>query len=552
MRNRYRLACLSSRGKFPIDGAGGNPPALRQPSAMERWCSYNTMHSDDSNCTTKREPGDTTRLPMACSHEQAGAGGHPSARDSQLPKEDRLTYNTYDSYASSSKMIDVTKHTLREFLQVPLWHQPVLRAWPKRNLGVRSLSLLRSMVLLRIHEMNPSASFGIAASHCSWALGLSLQAVELRPMGERVSAPYRCSPAGWQLLCVFRSHIVIYFDHSPGASLSNTLLQPMLLNLPFMALKVYLLVMEDKRDEVKPRTSLAHRLAKDDRGPGHRASPLIYKKCRGTTPGSWRPPLSRRRHFYSITRANNARCASQAAMGDATWTGTHRNLCLGFVVIGFEMRVLVLALVQEGKGNNGVAIDKEVEKVATYPLLEDRPLEEIACVVISRAESRVIFKSQKSQAEGIRQRGCTLGRAKNIHCVGDGLFETLVNRGGRNYVICHTRLESLRAFLVHRRARRASPRHSPASRSESRHLTAGARSILRSLTCSSPQSPADHRLTQRKALLPGHKHRRAVHEPNVPKPEVPWFSPFASLVSVYAPCGQSPIVVDSLYGRSAA
>ena len=83
---------------------------------------------------TKREPGGTTQLPVARSHEQADAGGHPPALGGQLPKEDRIGYNTYASYASSSKMLDTTSRTLRESLQLPLWHQPVHHAWPQRNL----------------------------------------------------------------------------------------------------------------------------------------------------------------------------------------------------------------------------------------------------------------------------------------------------------------------------------------------------------------------------------------------------------------------------------
>ena len=35
---------------------------------------------------TKRESGGTTQLPMACSHEQASAGGHPPALDSHLSR----------------------------------------------------------------------------------------------------------------------------------------------------------------------------------------------------------------------------------------------------------------------------------------------------------------------------------------------------------------------------------------------------------------------------------------------------------------------------------
>lgn len=112
----------------------------------------------EANCivgtslSTKGESGGTTQLPVACSHEQTDVGGLPPAPGGQLPKEDRLAYNTFVSCISSIWTLDSTSHTSSESSQLLLWHRPAHHAWPKRNLRVRLLSLRLSMALLQIKQ----------------------------------------------------------------------------------------------------------------------------------------------------------------------------------------------------------------------------------------------------------------------------------------------------------------------------------------------------------------------------------------------------------------
>ena len=225
----------------------------------------------------------------------------------QLPKEDRFGYSTSARLVSNNHMPSATGHIPCESRQAFLPQIDTRHTWPGRSLRTDSRSVLPSEILLRMREAVPVEPFGRAMFHCGMALGLNPQAAELLSKGGRDLAPYRRSLVGWRPLYAFRSHTVIHFDHSPRASLSNTLLQQMLLNLPFMAVKVCLLVMEDKRDEIGPRTSLVSGFVNEDREFSHRANPPIYKKCRGTTPGSWRPPLSRRQHLYSTGKDQSSR-----------------------------------------------------------------------------------------------------------------------------------------------------------------------------------------------------------------------------------------------------
>lgn len=66
-----------------------------------------------------------------------------------------------------------------------------------------------------------------------------------------------------------------------------------------MAVEVGALIMQDKGDEIKPGPGLAPGFVDKDRQLAHCANPPIYKKCRGTTPGSGRPPFARRRRPYT-------------------------------------------------------------------------------------------------------------------------------------------------------------------------------------------------------------------------------------------------------------
>ena len=294
-------------GPFAKVHVGGKTSTLRNRPLRENHWLYNAVCLTGAIYTTKRKPGGTTQLPMACSHEQASAEGHPSARDSQLPKEDRIGSSTSAHRVSNNHVLATTRHIPCESRQAFLPQIDTRHTWPGRSLRTDSRSVLPSEILLRMREAVPVEPFGRAMFHCGMALGLNPQAAELLSKGGRDLAPYRRSLVGWRPLYAFRSHTVIHFDHSPRASLSNTLLQQMLLNLPFMAVKVCLLVMEDKRDEIGPRTSLVSGFVNEDREFSHRANPPIYKKCRGTTPGSWRPPLSRRQHLYSTGKDQSSR-----------------------------------------------------------------------------------------------------------------------------------------------------------------------------------------------------------------------------------------------------
>lgn len=66
-----------------------------------------------------------------------------------------------------------------------------------------------------------------------------------------------------------------------------------------MAVEVGALIMQDKGDEIKPGPGLVPGFVDKDRQLAHCANPPIYKKCRGTTPGSGRPPFARRRPPYT-------------------------------------------------------------------------------------------------------------------------------------------------------------------------------------------------------------------------------------------------------------
>lgn len=197
---------------------------------------------------TKRELGGTIQLPMACSHEQAGAGGHPSARDSQLPKEDRLTYSTSARLVSNNHMPSATGHIPCESRQAFLPQVDTRHAWLGRNLRIDSRSAQPSEILLRMREAVPVELFGHAMLHWDVALGLNPQADESLSKGGRDLVPYRRSLVGWRPLYAFRSHTVIHFDHSPRTSLSNTLLQQMLLN--FLEVVLFEIAPVAKKDAV--------------------------------------------------------------------------------------------------------------------------------------------------------------------------------------------------------------------------------------------------------------------------------------------------------------
>ena len=177
---------------------------------------------------TKREPGGTTRLPMACSHEQAGAGGHPSARDSQLPKEDRLTYSTSACRVSNNHAPSATRHIPCESRQAFLPQIDTRHAWPGRSLRIDSRSVLPSEILLRMREAVPVEPFGRAMPHCGVVLGLNPQAAESLSKDGRDLAPYRRSLVGWRPLYAFRSHTVIQLGCPSKTSLSSVQLQQML------------------------------------------------------------------------------------------------------------------------------------------------------------------------------------------------------------------------------------------------------------------------------------------------------------------------------------
>ena len=169
-------------------------------------------------------------------------------------------------------------------------------------------------------------------SHCLMTLGLNPQAAKLPTKDECDLAPYRRDLFEWPQRCEGnRPEKERYCDLAylglgrfPWPNpFQWHFSQQMFLNLPEVVLlelapvaeekgsgwsiEAYAPVVKDRRDEVKPRTSLVFGFVNEDREFGHRANPPIYKKCRGTTPGSWRPPLSRRQHLYSTGKDQSSR-----------------------------------------------------------------------------------------------------------------------------------------------------------------------------------------------------------------------------------------------------
>ncbi len=204
----------------------------------------------DAGLSTNREAGGTARLPVARSHHgQTCAGGLPLARGGLLLWEGRATYGISAYCISSDLTPSTTSHTLRESSQLPLWRQPVLRAWLRRNRCVYPRFALLLAALPRMRGTALVVSVGYEVSHCCETFELSRPAVALRSKGERDLAAYRYSLAEWQ--------------------------------------QRY----EGKLLEKEYRYCLTH--FESER------FPWIYKKCRGTTPGSGRPPFSRRHAFNS-------------------------------------------------------------------------------------------------------------------------------------------------------------------------------------------------------------------------------------------------------------
>ena len=207
---------------------GGKTSTLRGRFLRENHWLYNAVCPVGAIYTTIREPGDTTRLPMTCSHEQAGAGGLPPALGGQLPKGDRLTYSTSVCRVSNNHAPSATRYIPCESRQAFLPQIDTLHAWPGRSLRTDSRSVLPSEILLRMREAVPVEPFGRAMLHCGVALGLNPQAAELPPEDEHGLSPYRRSLVGWRLLCAFRSHTVIQLGCPSRTSLSSAQLQQML------------------------------------------------------------------------------------------------------------------------------------------------------------------------------------------------------------------------------------------------------------------------------------------------------------------------------------
>ena len=180
-----------------------------------------------------------------------------------------------------------------------------------------------------------------------------------------------------------------------------------------------------------------------------------------------------------------------------------------------------------------------------------RPRSSLVCLSTTKKRG-VCFQRIERKVKRVNQVSCGGGGTEHVGDIGNGAVQARFRPFGEDDVIGHTSLESSRRPIWHRPLRLVGQTHSLRESFGVDYPTVVARSTLQSPMCSSPHNQADCLSTQGMVPLPGHRHRRAVRELNVPKPEAPWFSPFTSLASVYAPCGQSPIVVDSLYGRSAA
>lgn len=231
---------------------------------------------------------------------------------------------------------------------------------------------------------------------------------------------------------------------------------------------------------------------------------------------------------------------------------THTSLNVSIILSDKFSRILKFVDERENKHLLFRLIDAEQEPVLPELLAVDDASKVFARLFVNDKKRRVCFQRVERKVKGINQASCGSRGTEHVSDIGNGAVQARFRPFGEEDVIGHTSLESSRRPIWHRPLRLAGQTHSPRESFGVDRPTLVARSTLQSLMCSSPQNQADCLSTRGMGPLPGHKHRRAVLEPNVPKPEVPWFSPFTSLASVYAPSGQSPIVVDSLYGRSAA
>lgn len=231
---------------------------------------------------------------------------------------------------------------------------------------------------------------------------------------------------------------------------------------------------------------------------------------------------------------------------------THTSLNVSIILSDKFSRILKFVDERENKHLLFRLIDAEQEPVLPELLAVDDASKVFARLFVNDKKRGVCFQRVERKVKGVNQASCGGGGTEHVGDIGNGAVQACFRPFGEEDVIGHTSLESSRRPIWHRPLRLAGQTHSPRESLGVDHPTAAARSTLQSLMCSSPQNQADCLSTRGMGPLPGHKHRRAVLEPNVPKLEAPWFSPFTSLASVYAPCGQSPIVVDSLYGRSAA
>ena len=306
--------------------------------------------------------------------------------------------------------------------------------------------------------------------------------------------------------------------------------------------------------ELGPRQSsaVAHgpRLQSMD---GHRAAqglpyllslpaPMPYIKNAGGHPPALGSHLSRGAESFITYRGNELRANMKG----------HDTPQSQLAVKRFQAGILILSFMQEGENDHAVVRDEIVDAIGTHSPFVDCPSEQPAGSEVSYIKGGVIFKRVEYAGKGFSQVCRRLWSTEDIRYIGNGIVQATTNSRGNGNLICHTSPESPQGPAGHRATRPAWLRHTLVSADESLRPTAAVHSTLQSLPHSSSQNPAGLQSRQETVPGPGHMHLPAALAPNVPKLEVPWFSPFTSLVSVYAPCGQSPIVVDSLYGRSAA
>ena len=286
---------------------------------------------------------------------------------------------------------------------------------------------------------------------------------------------------------------------------------------------------------------------------GHRAAqslprllsspvPMPYIKNAGGHPPALGSHLSRGAESFITYRGNELQANAKG----------HDTPQSQLAVKRFQAGILILSFMQEGENDHAVVRDEIVDAIGTYSPFVDCPSEQPAGSEVSYIKGGVIFKRVEYAGKGFSQVCRRLWSTEDIRYIGNGIVQATTNSRGDGNLICHTSPESPQGPAGHRATRPAWLRHTLVSAGESLRPTAAVHSTLQSLPRSSSQNPAGLQSRQETVPGPGHMHLPAALAPNVPKPEVPWSSPFVGLASVYATISFLPNTVDSIPERSAA